>query len=38
MNHLHREDGHLFLEGVSLEDLARRYGTPLYVYSSRRAR
>ncbi len=33
MNHLHREDGHLFLEGVSLEDLARRYGTPLYVYS-----
>lgn len=33
MNHLHRKDGRLFLEGVSLEDLARRYGTPLYVYS-----
>ncbi|KAB2310090.1 diaminopimelate decarboxylase [Betaproteobacteria bacterium SCN2] len=33
MNHLHRRDGRLFLEGASLEDLARRYGTPLYVYS-----
>lgn len=33
MNHLHRKDGRLFLEGASLEDLARRYGTPLYVYS-----
>lgn len=33
MNHLHHEDGRLFLEGVSLEDLARQYGTPLYVYS-----
>jgi diaminopimelate decarboxylase len=26
-------DGRLFLEEVSLEDLAREYGTPLYVYS-----
>lgn len=25
--------GKLFAEGVSVEDLARRYGTPLYVYS-----
>ncbi len=33
MNHLHRKDGRLFLEEVSLEELARRYGTPLYVYS-----
>ncbi len=33
MNHLHRKDGRLFLEEASLEDLARRYGTPLYVYS-----
>lgn len=33
MNHLHRIDGRLFLEEVSLEDLAREYGTPLYVYS-----
>ncbi len=28
-----REAGHLFLEGHSLVDLARRFGTPLYVYS-----
>lgn len=33
MNHLHRIDGRLFLEEASLEDLAREYGTPLYVYS-----
>jgi diaminopimelate decarboxylase len=33
MNHLHRKDGRLFLEEVSLEELARQYGTPLYVYS-----
>lgn len=33
MNQLHRAGGRLFLEGVSLEDLARQYGTPLYVYS-----
>lgn len=33
MNQLHREDGRLFLEEVPLEELARRYGTPLYVYS-----
>ncbi len=33
MNHLHRRGGRLFLEGASLEDLARQYGTPLYVNS-----
>lgn len=33
MNHLHRKDGRLFIEGVSLEELARLHGTPLYVYS-----
>jgi diaminopimelate decarboxylase len=33
MNHLHRKQGRLFVEGVSLEELARLYGTPLYVYS-----
>lgn len=33
MNHLHRKDRRLFLEEVSLEELARLYGTPLYVYS-----
>jgi diaminopimelate decarboxylase len=34
MTHLHRVDGRLFLEEVPLDDLAIRYGTPLYVYSS----
>jgi diaminopimelate decarboxylase len=33
MNHLHRKDGRLFIEGVSLEELAHLHGTPLYVYS-----
>jgi diaminopimelate decarboxylase len=27
------QSGKLFAEGVSVQDLARRYGTPLYVYS-----
>jgi diaminopimelate decarboxylase len=34
MNHLHRVDGCLFVEEVPLYELAARYGTPLYVYSS----
>ncbi|MCD6705632.1 MAG: diaminopimelate decarboxylase [Thiobacillus sp.] len=33
MNTLHRLDGRLYLEGVALDALAERYGTPLYVYS-----
>lgn len=33
MNQLNRNNGHLHLEEVSLEALARQYGTPLYVYS-----
>ena len=28
-----RNDGKLFCDGVSLEDTAGRFGTPLYVYS-----
>jgi diaminopimelate decarboxylase len=32
------QDGRLFAEGVAVEDLARRYGTPLYVYSRRHLR
>ncbi len=28
-----RQDGKLFCDGVSLEDAARKFGTPLYVYS-----
>ena len=34
MNHFQREDGELRAEKIRLEDLARAYGTPLYVYSS----
>ena len=33
MSTLHRIDGRLYLEGVALDALAERYGTPLYVYS-----
>ena len=33
MNTLHRLDGQLHLEGVALNELAERFGTPLYVYS-----
>ncbi|HSM22738.1 MAG TPA: diaminopimelate decarboxylase [Rubrivivax sp.] len=35
MNTLHRIDGRLHLEGVALDGLAARFGTPLYVYSRR---
>ncbi|MEW5966331.1 MAG: diaminopimelate decarboxylase [Pseudomonadota bacterium] len=33
MNTLHRINGRLHLEGVALDTLAERFGTPLYVYS-----
>lgn len=33
MNTLNRIDGRLHLEGVALDTLAKRFGTPLYVYS-----
>ena len=33
MNSLHRLDGRLYFEGVALDTLAERFGTPLYVYS-----
>ncbi len=33
MSHLHRLDGQLFFEDVALDELASRFGTPLYVYS-----
>ncbi len=32
-SHLNQRDGRLHCEGVDLETLASRYGTPLYVYS-----
>jgi diaminopimelate decarboxylase len=35
LNTLHRLDGRLHLEGVALDTLAERFGTPLYVYSRR---
>ncbi len=34
MHSFHYREGLLHCEGVSLEELASRYGTPLYVYSS----
>jgi diaminopimelate decarboxylase len=34
MNHFVRKDGELRAEKIRLEDLARAYGTPLYVYST----
>lgn len=33
MSFLERRDGELALDGVALEDVARRFGTPCYVYS-----
>jgi diaminopimelate decarboxylase len=33
--HLARRDATLMLDGIELDRLARRYGTPLYVYSQR---
>jgi diaminopimelate decarboxylase len=35
MHDFHFRNGKLFCEGVALETLVRRYGTPLYVYSQR---
>ncbi len=31
--HFHYQDNQLYAEGVSLEDIASRFGTPCYVYS-----
>jgi diaminopimelate decarboxylase len=33
MHHFHYAGNQLFCEGVSLESLAKKFGTPLYVYS-----
>ena len=33
MKALNRIEGKLFIDEVSLEDLAKEYGTPVYVYS-----
>jgi diaminopimelate decarboxylase len=34
MNHFQRKDGALRAEEIPLQDLAEKYGTPLYVYST----
>jgi diaminopimelate decarboxylase len=34
MNHFQHKNGTLFVEDVSVKELAAQYGTPLYVYSS----
>ncbi|MFP4214056.1 MAG: diaminopimelate decarboxylase [Desulfohalobiaceae bacterium] len=34
MHHFQLQQGELWAEGVTVQDLARKYGTPLYVYSS----
>ena len=33
MDHFNYKDGELFAEGVALKDIAKKYGTPTYVYS-----
>ena len=33
MHHFHYSNGKLFCEGVALDSLAKKFGTPLYVYS-----
>ena len=33
MDHIKRTDGELFIDGVSLAEIAEEYGTPSYVYS-----
>lgn len=33
MHHFYQKNGSLFVEGVSVNSLAQKYGTPLYVYS-----
>lgn len=34
MHHFEQRNGTLFAEGVSVQELAERFGTPLYVYST----
>ena len=33
MDHFNYKDGELFAEGVALKDIAKKFGTPTYVYS-----
>ena len=34
MHHFEMKNGTLYVEGVSVKELAQRYGTPLYIYST----
>ena len=34
MDHFNYRSGELFAENVAVEDIARRFGTPAYVYSA----
>lgn len=34
MHHFYQKGGQLWVEGVAVESLAKRFGTPLYVYSA----
>lgn len=34
MNFLHYQNGHLLADQIAIDDLAKQYGTPLYVYSA----
>jgi diaminopimelate decarboxylase len=38
MNYFEYKHDHLYAEGIALSELARRFGTPLYVYSARTLR
>jgi len=33
MDHFHYKENSLYCEDVKLEDVARKFGTPIYVYS-----
>ena len=34
MKGLNRQEGNLFIDNVSLEEIAKKFGTPAYVYSA----
>lgn len=38
MHYFHQKNGRLFAENTSIESLAKKYGTPLYVYSEKTLR
>ena len=34
MKGFNRKEGHLFIDDISLKDVAKKFGTPVYVYSA----